>query len=46
MASDFARAAGRIKAITKVEIVTPGPVGAGTPLIASARAPPAPLLPW
>jgi len=30
MASDFAHAAGRIKAITKVEIVTPGPVGAGT----------------
>lgn len=30
IASDFANAAGRIKAITKVEIVTPGPVGAGT----------------
>ena len=30
LASDFAHAAGRIKAITKVEIVTPGPVGAGT----------------
>jgi carbon monoxide dehydrogenase subunit G len=30
MASDFANAPGRIKAITKVEIVTPGPVGAGT----------------
>lgn len=30
MASDFANAAGRIKAITKVEIVTPGPVGSGT----------------
>ena len=30
MASDFANAAGRIKGITKVEIVTPGPVGAGT----------------
>jgi len=30
VASDFAHAAGRIKAITKVEIVTPGPVGAGT----------------
>ena len=30
VASDFANAAGRIKAITKVEIVTPGPVGAGT----------------
>lgn len=30
VASDFANAAGRIKAITKVEIVTPGPVGVGT----------------
>ena len=30
LASDFERAAGRIKAITKVEILTPGPVGAGT----------------
>lgn len=30
MASDFANASGRIKSITKVEIVTPGPVGAGT----------------
>jgi hypothetical protein len=30
MASDFANAAGRIKGITKVEIVTPGPVGSGT----------------
>ena len=30
VASDFAHAAGRIKAITKVEIMTPGPVGAGT----------------
>ena len=30
MASDFANASGRIKAITKVEMVTPGPVGAGT----------------
>ena len=30
VASDFANAAGRIKAITKVEIVTPGPVGSGT----------------
>src|SRR5262245_62518608 len=30
VASDFAQAPGRIKAITKVEIVTPGPVGAGT----------------
>lgn len=30
LASDFANAAGRIKAITKVEIVTPGPVGSGT----------------
>ena len=29
VASDFAHAAGRIKAITKVEILTPGPVGAG-----------------
>jgi len=27
MASDFARAPERIRAITKVEIVTPGPVG-------------------
>jgi hypothetical protein len=30
VASDFANAPGRIKAITKVEIVTPGPVGSGT----------------
>jgi carbon monoxide dehydrogenase subunit G len=30
MASDFANAPDRIKAITKVEIVTPGPVGVGT----------------
>ena len=30
VASDFANAPGRIKAITKVEIVTPGPVGVGT----------------
>ena len=30
IASDFANAAGRIKAITKIEIVTPGPVGSGT----------------
>ena len=30
IASDFANAAGRIKAITRIEIVTPGPVGAGT----------------
>ena len=30
VASDFANATGRIKAITKVEIVTPGPVGVGT----------------
>ena len=30
MASDFANAAGRIKAITKIEMVTPGPVGSGT----------------
>ena len=30
LASDFANASGRIKAITKVEIVTPGPVGVGT----------------
>jgi hypothetical protein len=30
MASDFANASGRIKAITKVEMLTPGPVGAGT----------------
>lgn len=29
-ASDFANAAGRIKAITKVEMTTPGPVGVGT----------------
>jgi hypothetical protein len=28
--SDFANAAGRIKAITKLEVVTPGPVGVGT----------------
>jgi len=30
VASDFANAAGRIKAITRVEIVTPGPIGSGT----------------
>jgi Polyketide cyclase / dehydrase and lipid transport len=30
VASDFANAAGRSKAITKVEIVTSGPVGSGT----------------
>jgi len=30
VASDFANAAGRIKAITKVEMLTPGPVGVGT----------------
>jgi hypothetical protein len=30
VASDFANAAGRIKAITKIEILTPGPVGSGT----------------
>lgn len=30
MASDFANASGRIAAITKVEILTPGPVGRGT----------------
>jgi len=30
VASDFANAASRIQAITKVEIVTPGPVGSGT----------------
>ena len=30
IASDFANAPGRIRAITKVEILTPGPVGAGT----------------
>ena len=30
MASDFANASGRIKGITKVEMVTPGPVGVGT----------------
>jgi hypothetical protein len=30
VASDFANAAGRIQAITKVEIVTPGAVGVGT----------------
>lgn len=30
MASDFQNAPARIKAITKVEMVTPGPVGAGT----------------
>jgi hypothetical protein len=28
--SDFANAAGRIKAITKLEVVTPGPIGIGT----------------
>lgn len=30
LASDFPHAAGRVKAITRVEMVTPGPVGAGT----------------
>jgi carbon monoxide dehydrogenase subunit G len=30
MASDFANAADRIQAITKIEMLTPGPVGAGT----------------
>src|SRR5262245_41550147 len=30
VASDFAQAPGRIKAITKVEILTPGPIGTGT----------------
>jgi carbon monoxide dehydrogenase subunit G len=30
VASDFAHAGGRIKAIQKVEILTPGPIGAGT----------------
>lgn len=30
LASDFGNAAGRIKAITKVEILTSGPVGSGT----------------
>lgn len=30
VAADFANAAGRIAAITKVEIVTPGPIGSGT----------------
>ncbi len=30
VASDFAGAPGRIKGITKLEILTPGPVGAGT----------------
>ena len=30
LASDFANAAGRIQAITRVEILTPGPVGSGT----------------
>ena len=30
LASDFANAPGRIKAITKVEMLTPGPVGTGT----------------
>lgn len=30
VASDFVNAAGRIKAITKIEMVTPGPVGSGT----------------
>src|SRR5512139_1913597 len=30
LASDFANASGRIKAITKVEMLTPGPVGVGT----------------
>ncbi|HZN40135.1 MAG TPA: SRPBCC family protein [Planctomycetota bacterium] len=30
LASDFAQAAGRIRAITKVEILTPGPIGTGT----------------
>jgi hypothetical protein len=28
--SDFANVAGRIKAITKLEVVTPGPIGVGT----------------
>ena len=30
VASDFANAAGRISAITKIEVVTPGPVRSGT----------------
>jgi len=30
LASDFARASDRIRAITKVEMLTPGPVGVGT----------------
>ena len=30
MASDFENASGRIKAITKIEMLTPGPVAAGT----------------
>jgi carbon monoxide dehydrogenase subunit G len=30
LASDFANATGRIKAITKIEMLTPAPVGAGT----------------
>lgn len=30
MASDFANASGRIRAITKIEILTPGAVGQGT----------------
>jgi len=30
LASDFANAAGRIRAITKVEMLTPGPVGSGS----------------
>lgn len=32
MASDFANASGRIKAITKIEMLTPDPVGKGTRL--------------
>jgi carbon monoxide dehydrogenase subunit G len=30
LASDFENATGRIKAITKIEMLTPGPVGVGT----------------
>lgn len=30
VASDFANAPGRIRAITKLELLTPGPVGVGT----------------
>lgn len=30
MASDFTNASGRIRAITKIEITTPGPIGRGT----------------